>query len=166
MRRYKTVCLRVPCPHAWISGRVSQGALPSHMDISDGVVWQVWQALSHLGDQRQRSRNARKNQPDAGERWPSLDHRYAIAVCVSRSLLIAEERWWTLRVLNRFKTFNAHQRVRGDARWTLGGRYSIAPRVRGAYFDRCTRYECVTRSLYTLGERNSVAVLYSFAYKS
>ena len=39
--------------------------------------------LSHLGDQRQRSRSyARKNQPNAGERWPSLDHRYAIAVCV------------------------------------------------------------------------------------
>ena len=27
-------------------------------------------------------RNARKNQPNAGERWPLLDHRYAIAVCV------------------------------------------------------------------------------------
>ena len=75
---------------------------------------------------------------------PSLDHRYAIVVCVYRSLLIADQRWWTLKVLNWFKTLNAHQRVRGDAR--------------GALIDRCMRYGNATQSLYTLGERYSIVV--------
>ena len=48
------------------------------MEISEDT--NFLKGLSHLGDQPQRSGNARKNQPNAGE--PSLDHRYAIARCV------------------------------------------------------------------------------------
>ena len=85
----------------------------------------------------------------SAERWrtltiagPSLYYRRV------RSAIVADRRW-TLRVLNRLKTFNTHQRVRGDARLALGDRYTIAPHdrerysivvhVRGALLSRCTR---------------------------
>ena len=61
---------------------IAQGVTGPTGIICGEMLGQWSWGLSYLGDQRQRSRNARKSQPNAGERWPSLDHRYAIAVCV------------------------------------------------------------------------------------
>ena len=59
---------------------------------------------SYLGDQPQRSRNARENQPNADNRWTIV----MLSPCA-----FSDRCWSQMRVLNRLKTCNAHQRVRG-----------------------------------------------------
>ena len=68
-------------------------------------------SMSHLGDQRQRSRNARKNQAKAGERWrtliiagPSLSYRHM-------RLAIVVDRRWTLMNAGGFEQVQNFQRT-------------------------------------------------------
>ena len=137
-------------------------ALTTYLSVSGHVheLWWTNQAptifsiylkvgLSHLDDQRQRSRNARKNQPNAGERW----HRWTIVMlspCAFSdrcwSQMNADERWefWTS---SKLSTHTSVWEETLDERWvvvtqsfhTLGERYSM-------------------RSLYTLGKRYSIVV--------
>ena len=106
----------------------------------------VCRGVLALGDQWQRSRNARKNQPNADHRWTIVMLSPCAFSDLCWSQMDADERWefWTGSKLLMHtsvweETLDERWVVVTRSLYTLGERYLIAVHTRGALLDRCTR---------------------------